>query len=66
MKLTVLKSFRWAHRGVDVKHYAADDVIDTDEHADGGELATVALVEGWVEEGAAGGKKAKGAAPENK
>lgn len=68
MKLNVLKPFNWSHRGVEFKAYAKGDVIDTDEHADGDELATVALVEEWVEESedAGKGRKAKGVAPENK
>lgn len=73
MKLNVLKNFRWAHFGHTVKDYAAGTQIDTDQHKDGAELATVALVEGWAhEEGTPAPAapppdiKSKGAAPENK
>ena len=46
MKLKVIKSFDFAHRGCDVKPYAKGEEIDTDT-ADP-ELVKVATDEGWL------------------
>jgi hypothetical protein len=49
MQLTVTKPFTWAHRGVEVKEYAAGD-LDTDaiDQPDVADLIEVATREGWA------------------
>lgn len=44
MKLKVKRSFRWAHGGVRIQDYVADQEIDTEDK----ELIDVALREGWA------------------
>lgn len=45
----VIKPFSWAHRGVEVKEYAAGD-LDTDaiDQPDVAEMLEVAAAEGWI------------------
>lgn len=45
MQITFTRSIAWAHRGVEIVHYAAGQTIDTDD----AELASVALREGWAQ-----------------
>lgn len=52
--MQIKQDFSFAHRGVDIRHYKAGDVLDTND----AELIAVATEEGWIE-------KAK-SAPENK
>lgn len=47
MQLKVKKSFKWAHRHVDVQEYNVGDVIDTEDE----DLIRVATEEGWVTKG---------------
>lgn len=42
--LKVKVPFSWAHRGVDVKHYEAGQVIETEEE----DLVSVSVAEGWA------------------
>jgi hypothetical protein len=51
MQLKVTKPFTWAHRGVEVKEYAAGD-LDTDaiDQPDVADLIEVATREGWATE----------------
>jgi hypothetical protein len=44
MQLKVKKSFKWAHRHVDVQEYNVGDVIDTEDE----DLIRVAIDEGWA------------------
>jgi len=44
MFLKVKKSFKWAHRHVEVKEHNLGDVIDTEDE----DLIRVATEEGWV------------------
>jgi hypothetical protein len=75
MQLKAKKNFSWAHRGVQVEHYEAGQVIETEDQ----DLIAVSTSEGWT--GMAEPKatnpaesktnkptdnKAKKAAPENK
>lgn len=76
MHIKAKTPFSWAHRGCDIEHFEAGQVIDTADE----DLVRVATDEGWAEafhpEGAAeevGGKagkpasnKASKTAPENK
>jgi hypothetical protein len=50
MKLIAQQDFSWAHRGIQVEHFAAGSEIETDDE----DLITVSRSEGWaVEAGAA-------------
>jgi hypothetical protein len=65
MQLKIIKDFAFAHRGVEVRSYAAGETIETDD----AELITVATAEGWIEDPKADkppSNKARKAAPENK
>lgn len=70
MPLEILKSFDFAHRGCDVKHYAKGEVLNDPDP----ELVKVALDEKWGREKKVDGKNAgnstenknAGNAPENK
>ncbi len=63
MELKAKTAFSWAHRGVEVKHYEAGQVIDTDDQ----DLIDVATAEGWVEKASKPAEsKARKSAPENK
>lgn len=53
MQLEVKKSFKWAHRHVDVQEYNVGEVIDTEDE----DLIRVATEEKWV-------AKVKEAAPD--
>lgn len=55
--LTILESFKFAHRGVEVREYTKGEKVETDDP----ELVTVATDNKWAK-----AEKAKGAAPENK
>jgi hypothetical protein len=57
MKLKCKQPFAWAHRGVEVEHFEAGQVIETQDP----DLIAVATAEGWASE-----VKAHDAAPENK
>ena len=46
MKLIVQKPFSWAHRGVDVQHFAEGDEIETEDE----DLIAVSTGEGWTAE----------------
>ena len=46
MKLTVQKPFSWAHRGVDIEHFEADQEIETVDQ----DLIEVSTREGWTAE----------------
>lgn len=45
MQIRITKNFAFAHRGVDVRNYAAGDVVDADDP----QLLEVALAEGWAQ-----------------
>lgn len=45
MQITFKQSIAWAHRGVEIVHYAAGQTIATDD----ADLAAVALREGWAQ-----------------
>ena len=50
MKLIAQQDFSWAHRGIQVEHFAAGAEIETEDE----DLITVSKSEGWaVEAGAA-------------
>jgi len=44
MKLTVIKEFDWAHRGVEIEKFEKGAVIDTED----ADLIKVATDEGWA------------------
>jgi len=44
MKLIAQQDFSWAHRGVEVEHFEAGAVIDTDDQ----DLIDVSISEGWA------------------
>jgi len=44
MKLTVIKDFSWAHRGVEIEQFEKGAVIETED----ADLIKVATDEGWV------------------
>ncbi len=60
MKLTAVKSFSWAHQGVQVEHFEKGQEIETDDE----DLIEVATREGWVKGEKA--TKATSGASENK
>lgn len=67
MKLKASKNFSWAHRGVEIEHFEAGQVIETDD----ADLIRVAKAEGWAkpagkDDGGAPEDKSNGNAPENK
>lgn len=73
MKLTAITNFSWTHRGVELEHFEAGQVIETEDQ----DLIDVSATEGWAEaesdESAEAQKAAKPAqnkahkaAPENK
>ena len=45
MQLKVIKPFDWAHRGVQVEHFEADGIIETEDE----DLIRVSTGEGWAE-----------------
>lgn len=45
MKLKITQDFKFAHRGVEVREYAADTEVETDD----AELVEIATREGWAE-----------------
>lgn len=51
MRFKILKSFKFAHRGVEVIEYAEGDEVDVDDT----DFEQVAISEGWAE--IAGGEK---------
>jgi hypothetical protein len=46
MKYTVIKPFSWAHRGVEIKEYTKDQIIDSEDQDD--DLIDVGMKEGWI------------------
>jgi hypothetical protein len=62
MKLKIKVDFAFGHRGVDVRHYAAGDVVDTDD----ADMIEIATREGWATDADQPESKARKAAPENK
>lgn len=46
MKLKVIKPFDWAHRGVQVEHFEAGSIIETEDE----DLIRVSTGEGWAAE----------------
>jgi len=44
MKLTAIKDFSWAHRGVEIEQFEKGAVIDTED----ADLIKVATDEGWA------------------
>lgn len=54
MQLKVIKPFDWAHRGVQVEHFEAGSIIETEDK----DLIRVSTGEGWAEED--GGKAPQG------
>ena len=45
MHLKAKKDFSWAHRGVQVEHFAKGQIIETDDE----DLVSVSIKEGWAE-----------------
>lgn len=63
MELKAKKPFSWAHQGVRIEAFEADQLITTDD----ADLIAVSLDEGWTEKAhKPAANKAKKAAPENK
>lgn len=46
MQIKVIKTFLWAHQGINVKEYAEGSEVETDD----AEMMEVALAEGWATE----------------
>ncbi len=46
MQLKVIKPFDWAHRGVQVEHFEAGSIIETEDE----DLIRVSTGEGWAAE----------------
>lgn len=63
MRFKILKSFSFAHRGVEVIEYAEGDEVEVDDT----DFEQVAISEGWVEaiDGAKPKKKGKPAESED-
>ena len=46
MQLKIVKTFLWAHQGINVKEYTEGTEVETDD----AEMVEVALAEGWATE----------------
>jgi hypothetical protein len=64
MKLKITKAFQFAHRGVEVREYSEDAIVEADD----ADLVEISVREGWAvpADQADDEKKAKKGAPENK
>jgi hypothetical protein len=62
MRLQITETFKFAHRGVEVREYQAGDTVDTDDQ----ELIDISTREGWAKVAEPEDAPAADHAPENK